>query len=857
MSRKRGTTSSDQKSGADELVSLVGFSGGIIPELNEGLQRVGHTIVVYRHDLYLYGGYGPKNTYSTGIFCNVKMTLHWKELRGVGVVPTGRANHTSIMYENKMIIYGGQRNLDVFDDLYIVNLDNMRWEKVNFERAQGPGPVFSHVAVYVPPTQSMIVIGGFHQRQHNMYIAHSFDIRHRVWNGIRGPNSVNPSHVQLCCAAFHSASSSLVVIGIVEKEVLATVACDLPTVFMMNVHSGVWVEINTPSAPESPIPFRINNIWEYFIRDVITMGGVYDDRQQEWYFPMLLAPIENQLTRRRGDKATSVLTADSKVKFRQKVSNYGFLVLQLENMTWSIVPAKFPKQVISDLMQRNLSKASTIQEHHTAVGRNKKKTTHSNKFSKPLYSVSGVSRFQRKYALVVVNSSSVRRQRSSQKIIVMHGGVTSEDYIMLLFTPIIKKRGNNSVSAASSFAAFSDSESFAFSSFPRPGVSFGFSSNSVWDDEQSVSEADLSRSVSENVSQKRQESDPVDEEVDENIMVGHSHRIDSDSTLLPIYPTTRNNANAHRFAVLYHPRSAVHKDKLLPDPTCPVAIMDKESDVRAWAENYYAETREWVATSLETAREEELAARKNRSRGRRSNKGNADDDLDSSDSLSDSSGASIETKGTFGSSSSKPLAPIQPSKPKDFFLEKNLEVFSFGNMEIRRVSGHGKTPFLFSGETLDSIGRLRISVKRNHEVQRLPSTVFQRASLGNITDVGGATAFLLMEAALQRVGDGSDELRRRRALIRWRYLRVMVLNGEATFIMHRAKQDEARERGVIVSSTSQLVLAPDLQIKGPAHKRVTTRPIPYAVPVLPAHIVRSSEVTQNGLVMYHCVKNVK
>ncbi|ORC93039.1 uncharacterized protein TM35_000023650 [Trypanosoma theileri] len=858
MSRKRSVASSDQKSNVDEVSSLVGFRGGIIPELNEGLQRVGHTIVVYKHDMYLYGGYGPKNTYANGIFCNVKMTLQWKELRGVGVIPTGRANHTAIMHENKMIIFGGQRNLDVFDDLYIVNLDTMRWERVHYERAQGPGPVFSHVAVYVPPTQSMIVIGGFHQRQHNMYIAHSFDIRHRVWNGIRGPESVNPSHLQLCCAAYHSASSSLVVIGIVEKEVLTTVTGDLPTVFMMNVHSGAWVEINTPAAPESPIPFRINGIWDYFIRDAITMGGVYDDRQQEWYFPILVAPIENHLTRRKSERTGSLSTMDSKARIKHKTTTYGFLVLQLDDMTWSLVPIKFPKQVLSELMQRKGSKNTFGQDHHTVVGKQKNKTTNVNKISQPLFSVSGVSRFQHKYAFAAIDSSGVRRQRSSHKLLVMHGGMSTEDYIMLSFTPILKKRGTTSTSTTTSFAAFTEGESFAFSSFTRIGGSGDFSTNSLWEDDHSVSEVDFGRLVRGEGNRKRAVAEPVDDEIDENIMVGHLHRIDSDSTILPIFPTTRSITNAHRFAVLYHPRSAVHSDKLLPDPTCPVAVLDKESDVKQWAENYYAETREWIATSLETAREEELASRKNHSRRRRSNKSNADDDdLDSSDTLSDSSGESMETKGTFGSSSTKPLVPIAPSKPKDFFLDKNLEIFSFGGLEVRRLSSHGKSPFLFSGETVDSIGRLRISVKRNREVQRLPSMVFQRASLGNITDIGGATAFILMEAALQRVGDGSDELRRRRALIRWRYLRVMVLNGEAAFIMHRARQDEARERGMDVSSTSQLVLAPDLHIKGPMHKRVTTRPIPYAVPTLPAHVVRSSDVTQNGLVMYHCLKNVK
>ncbi|ESL09033.1 hypothetical protein TRSC58_03254 [Trypanosoma rangeli SC58] len=852
MSRKRSmlSTTIDRKGACDDSMTITTYRGAILPEMDNGLQRVGHTIVVYKHDLYLYGGYGPKNAYPAGIFCNVKMTLQWREMRGVGVVPGGRANHSAIMHENKMIVFGGHRNLEVLDDLYILNLENMRWEKVNCERAQGPGPVFSHVAVYVPPTQAMVVIGGFHQRQHNMYIAHSFDIRNRVWNGIRGPNSVNPLHVQMCCATYHNQSSSIVVIGIVEESVLLTGPCDIPSVFMMNVHSGMWVEVKTPVSPETPISFHIGSMWEYFILNFTSLGGVYDDTRQEWLFPMLLSPIASFLAWRKVEKAPSQTTTNARTRTRAKFASYGLFRLQLRDMTWSIVPIKFPRRVVTELIARKTSRRGSMGGQRGTGGGQRGKISVGSKKLLPIFSAGGVSRFQRKYAFATTESSAARGgARAPHTLVVMHGGIGTEDYIMLLFTPVLKRRTTNTANSADSVTIGSDSDLLAASINSRSGSS-AYQFSMGWDDEQSVSETELCRLVSGG-EKKKEFRFPREEVADPNIFVGRTHRLASDPTLLPTLPSTRGGDNTQRFAVLYHPRSAVHTDKLLPDMTCPVAVLDEKSDVGAWAQNFYTETRQWIASCLGATREEEKAAR--RKKKRRGSSRTAAEDSD--DSLSSST--SIRTKDfseTLDTRSLSTVHPLPPQKPKDFFLDKNLEVFDFKDVEIQRVSYYSRMPFILPGETPENISRLRMRVKRTHEVQRLPTTVFQRSSLGNVTDVGGAAAFLIMTSALARFADGSYEAERQRALIRWRYLRVMVLNGEANFIMHRVNQEEAKVRGIDVSSTAQLTLAPELHNKGLTAK-VPTRPIPYTVPVRPTVMIRSTEVTSSGLVLYHFGKN--
>lgn len=117
-----------------------------------------------------------------------------------------------------MFIYGGHRELDVFDDLFSFDFRSSRWDKIPFDKSQSPGPVFLHAAVYIPVTQSMAVIGGFHQREHNTHIGHFFDIRNRVWSGILAPPLVNSHYLQLVTAAFFAPQDVIIVIGIIRDE---------------------------------------------------------------------------------------------------------------------------------------------------------------------------------------------------------------------------------------------------------------------------------------------------------------------------------------------------------------------------------------------------------------------------------------------------------------------------------------------------------------------------------------------------------------------------------------------------------------------------------------------------------------
>lgn len=344
---------------------VTSFRGVALPEHKGHMPRAGHTIVIYKRNIYLFGGSTAKGQYMNHIYRHEKRSLQWEEVRGSGVVPTGRANHSAVLIGEKMYVYGGHRNLDVFDDLFCYNMESIRWDRIAYEKTQGPGPCFLHAAVYVPITQSMIVLGGFHQREHNTYLGHAFDIQNKVWSGIPGPAEANPQHLQLVTAAFHSPRDVVIVIGIVDNDDAISRSeevIDMPpsSVYMVNVHSYAWTNVVTTSSPESPIPFRLDIVWERFMREFVMMGGLHEEAQGYWYFPVYLGALESALLGRSKSMTSDAEGSASGHRSATKTTQYGFFALNLMELNWSILPAVFPKKFLAILASKNRERMSNL-----------------------------------------------------------------------------------------------------------------------------------------------------------------------------------------------------------------------------------------------------------------------------------------------------------------------------------------------------------------------------------------------------------------------------------------------------------------------------------------------------------------
>ncbi|KAG5463973.1 hypothetical protein LSCM1_00149 [Leishmania martiniquensis] len=327
--------------------SLIGMRGSVFPEKKGGLPKMGHAGVCYHQEMYIFGGVNSKGQYSNHIFCHEKRTLLWREIRGVGVVPRGRANHAATLIGSKMYIHGGHRQLEVFDDLFAYDIETVRWEKMSRERSQGPGPVFLHSMIHIPPLDSLLVLGGIHQREQNIYLGHLFDVRNRVWTGVPPPHSVNAQHLQLVTAAYFAPSETVVVLGLMEADVMEDDTSPTPHVHLFHPSTFVWRRVDTTTAPQSPLPFRIENTWESLLHLLIPSGGgLYDPLLQSWMFP-----LPSTVTDISSDEDTMTPSSSSAGVELPPVplNKYGFLVLDLTSMSWSLVPCSLPRKLMAEL----------------------------------------------------------------------------------------------------------------------------------------------------------------------------------------------------------------------------------------------------------------------------------------------------------------------------------------------------------------------------------------------------------------------------------------------------------------------------------------------------------------------------
>lgn len=859
------------KNAASHLAVVTGFRATAMPEYKGNMPRCGHTAIMYKRDLYIFGGITEKNQYPNYMYRHEKRSLQWEEVRGVGVVPTGRANHSAIMHKNKMIIYGGHRYLEVFDDVYSFDLDVRRWDKIGYEKCNGPGPVFLHAAVYIPSSQTMAIIGGFHQREHNIYVGHFFDIKNRHWSGFTGPSTINLQHIQLVTASFDHKSSSIVVLGFIEKNTPYKEHLPPPFVYMMNTHSLVWTRVDTTISPESPIPFRLDLIWEKFMREFVMLGGYFEFGTRSWFFPTTIeSALEVKLPQDAASSTSSLASPPKSSRVR-----YGFFMLQLEEMKWSIVPTALPNKLIADLAQKNRDKilqnktnapiAFLMRGLRSAPSSiNPKSMLHNLQNSVPedsasqpqtlttedspqqkvmLFSVINAPQFQRKYAYAANYDSGVKKKKSkSMQYFIMHGGLEpGMDYTMLMFTA---KLSRPDVYTAARIEMEDGNSSIA---------------SRVSSDEES-----RSLTFKRNFTPESTFSSPIEQSKS-------SFRVDEESEnercLLPLLPCTQSKKNMHRFAIMFHPSNAIKNEALLPYAGSPAAILEASEDIRQWSERYYSDSRKWVCEKLEKTVLEEKKFKKIRKQQKKKTLSlgiDASSSSDNSSSTDDVVSIPSPARASPDEEDQFSFSPVSHQgrsidKQVDFFKAKGLHVFGLEDFDLvegktgQKPKKEGTGPQAPREEAAQS-DRMSKKIKRHEEKQRLTENVFIGEHTSNLGDMGSAMSFVLMQNALSNYPDDSPEDRVQRARIRWNYLRALVRTGEAAFVIYHVSQDEALMKGHIITSNPTLLLAPELHLIGPVQSyKVSSRPVPYNIR---SNIKEGfAEVSKSGMILYHRAQN--
>ncbi|WFC93651.1 hypothetical protein MBRA1_000273 [Malassezia brasiliensis] len=120
-------------------------------------RRTGHSAVVYRDRLYIFGG-TDGNYHYNDTWCFDLATQTWTELKCVGYIPAPREGHAACMVDDIMYIFGG-RGVDGNDlgDLASFKISSHRW----FMFAHmGPAPFGRSGHTMVTSQNRILVVGG-------------------------------------------------------------------------------------------------------------------------------------------------------------------------------------------------------------------------------------------------------------------------------------------------------------------------------------------------------------------------------------------------------------------------------------------------------------------------------------------------------------------------------------------------------------------------------------------------------------------------------------------------------------------------------------------------------------------------
>jgi len=252
-------------------------SGGVVPA-----SRSGSKGVVYRDYVYFFGGYTKKDgEYFNDVFRYSIPNKVWETVRTSGDDPPARTDHSCVVQNNRMLVFGGFDGRVRFQDLQMLDLEQHRWEQPPEAGAMAtPPPMgrFGHTAVIY--NNSMFIFGGWngHETLDDLY---EFSLGTFQWYNVpnRGRN-VPKSRYRHSAAVY---GCSMFIFGGVDKN-----QDRFADLFEFNIDTREWAQINTMGHPPTARTFHRAVVWGGYM---YVLGGFDGSRKNDMYKIALVESI--------------------------------------------------------------------------------------------------------------------------------------------------------------------------------------------------------------------------------------------------------------------------------------------------------------------------------------------------------------------------------------------------------------------------------------------------------------------------------------------------------------------------------------------------------------------------------------
>lgn len=121
-------------------------------------KRNSHTCVSWKNKIIVIGGEDTQNYYMSDVQMLDTDTLTWTKLVTNGELLPPRAGHTTIALGNNLFVFGGFTDSeDLYDDLYMFDLESYKWTKV-MTAGVGPSARFSMAGSTLHPQHGGVLV---------------------------------------------------------------------------------------------------------------------------------------------------------------------------------------------------------------------------------------------------------------------------------------------------------------------------------------------------------------------------------------------------------------------------------------------------------------------------------------------------------------------------------------------------------------------------------------------------------------------------------------------------------------------------------------------------------------------------
>ena len=139
---------------------------------NAPKRRSYHTSFIHKETLYILGGLDLKEgriSDISSLHLNFTDEIKWRNTKVTGDQPEPLSDQSGVLVDDNFYLFGGQNSKEeVLNDLYILNLNNLNWEKRTFPKTSVI-PLAGHSCNYHKENNYLIIFGGYNKGIYSNY----------------------------------------------------------------------------------------------------------------------------------------------------------------------------------------------------------------------------------------------------------------------------------------------------------------------------------------------------------------------------------------------------------------------------------------------------------------------------------------------------------------------------------------------------------------------------------------------------------------------------------------------------------------------------------------------------------------